>query len=119
MIMMSPATRTLIEDIAIRHYTTLDKILAHSQPKLLLRARVEIATELLARGFNVNQIAAAMNRNHTTASFYLGHVKAKPPAIKPLRPVPVKKPPPPPERQLIRYAGWEPALLRRRERRAP
>jgi hypothetical protein len=108
---MRPSTRELISEVAARYGVTVEEILARCKPKRLLAARIEIAQALRARGYRGRQIGAAMNRDYTTAYFYLGCL-AKKPRLKPLPPRPAPKrqrqlrgvdPSP----RLIRYAGWD------------
>jgi DNA-binding CsgD family transcriptional regulator len=91
---MRPSTRELITAVAARHGITIEQILAHHQPKRLLAVRIEIAKALAERGYSGRQIGAAMNRNYTTAYYYLGWLKKQP---RPRPPKPAK----------VRYAGWD------------
>jgi hypothetical protein len=99
--------RTILEEVATRWRTTPEILISYRHPKRLLQARVEVAKALRARGWSGTRICAAMHRDHTMASFYLGALSGKQPRSRvPLAPLPVAKPKPP--RGPIKYAGWDP-----------
>jgi hypothetical protein len=105
---MRPSTRLLIEEVAARYGVKPADIIAHRYGKRLLAARVEVAKALEARGYTGPQIGAALQRDSTTAYYYLGRTTKQPQWIRPPTPPKPKvvKPKPQQPRFPIRYAGW-------------
>jgi hypothetical protein len=119
--MITPAaiTRALIYDIAISYQSSPAELLSTRGPRRLLAARIEIAKALRARGYSCPRIAAVMNRDHSTVCYYLDLCAKRPSraSLALAKPLPVTvdpEPEPPKPRQMVRYAGWDPAgkLLR-------
>lgn len=106
-------TRGQIQEIADRYGTTPAELLGRTRPRRLLAARIELAKHLAARGYNGVQIGIAMNRDYTTAYFYLGRTTKQPSprSIAPPIEQPAPKPAPKP-RGPVRYAGWQPGAGR-------
>jgi hypothetical protein len=111
--MMTPReiTRAKIQEIADRYGVTPEILAGWRHPRRLLRARVELAESLAARGSSATQIAVIMNRDHSTVYFYLGRLARHQPSPRSLalaRPVEPAPPPAPKPRRPIPYAGHEP-----------
>lgn len=75
---MIPEARKIIEEVAARRGVDPTEIVMKCRSQRVFRARVEIARQLDAGGYNTMKISAILGQERTTIIYYLGRAKKRP-----------------------------------------
>ena len=91
----------IIRETSLKHGIGSTEVTSQCRSDRVVRARIEIAHELSARGYSPSRIGMMLNKDRSTVVFYLGRTKREP-SVKLLPPKirVVKR-----KRYLVPYAG--------------